>query len=378
MAAKFIRLGDSAHDAERQALRYLVEGLPSTYTVYGNPWVVERSGVVYEIDAIVAAPHAIFVVEMKAYRGTIEGTDHDWYAPGPIKSPLGLNRKTAQVLNGMMKRESYEAGQIWVQGLVFLSAASACHVQGPASRDRIHTRRTILDALQDPAFINRLASRAITPNTPSTEAALHRVLTSEDTAPKRGRPARTVREYEIERALETHDHCKELLARNTLSGDRRVLRIYNVPPLATDEERERIHKRARWEAQVLGRLGKCEGILAADPPFADEAGIVLPLEYFESITLATWVDRYALTKKGRPQGAHRPVAARSPRRSTRRTARAWCIGCSGPRSSSSRTRRSRPRSASPGSISPSSSRRTRRSRSRPSRTSGCGSRRPRS
>lgn len=297
MAAKFIRLGEPTHDAERQALRFLVDGLPSTYTVYGNPWVVERSGVVYETDAVVVAPHAVFVVEMKAYRGAIEGTDYDWYIPEPIKSPIGLNRKTAQVLNGMMKRASYEAGQIWVQGLVFLSAASACNVRGPASRDRIHTRRTILAALGDPTFIDRIASRAITTNTPSTEEALHRILTSEDTAPKRSRPARTVREYQVERSLETHDACKEMLAKNTLSGDRRVLRIYNVPPLASDEERERIHKRARWEAQVLGRLGKCEGILAADPPFTDEAGIVLPLEYFESVTLATWVTRYAMTKK---------------------------------------------------------------------------------
>ena len=297
MPAKFIPLGEPAHAAERQALRFLVEGLPGTYTVYGNPWLVERSGVVYETDAIVVAPHAIFVVELKAYRGTIEGTDYDWYVPGPVKSPLSLNRKTAQVLNGMMKRESYEAGHIWVQGLVFLSAANACHVRGPASRDRIHTRSTILAALQDPEFITRIASRATAHNTPSTQAALHRVLTSEDTAPKRSRPAHRIREYEVERRLETHDNCKELLARNTLSGDRRVLRIYAIPSLAGDEERELIRKRARWEAQVLGRIGKLDGILKADPPFEDEAGIVLPLEYFESITLATWVERFALPKK---------------------------------------------------------------------------------
>lgn len=299
MPAKFIPLGEPAHDAERAAIRFLVERLPSTYTVYGNPWVVERSGVVYETDAVVVAPHAVFVVETKAYRGAIEGTDYDWYTPGPVKSPIGLNRKTAQVLNGMLKHASYEAGQIWVQGLVFLSVASACNVQGPASRDRIHTRRTIIDAIQDPAFTQRLASRAITPNTPSTESAIHRVLTSEDTAPKRARPTRKVREYEIERALETHDNCKELLAKNTLSGDRRVLRIYSIPPLASEEDRQHIYKRARWEAQVLGRLGKCEGILTADPPFEDEGGVVLPLEYFESISLATWVTRYALTKKAK-------------------------------------------------------------------------------
>ena len=50
---------------------------------------------------------------------------------------------------------------------------------------------------------------------------------------------------------------------------------------------------------MLGRLGKLDGILKADPPFEDEAGIVLPLEYFESITLATWVERYAMPKKAR-------------------------------------------------------------------------------
>ena len=31
---------------------------------------------VYETDAIVVAPHAVFVIEIKAYRGTIEGTDY--------------------------------------------------------------------------------------------------------------------------------------------------------------------------------------------------------------------------------------------------------------------------------------------------------------
>lgn len=78
MTAKFIPIGEVANDGERQALRHLVEGLPESFTVYGNPWLVERSGVVYELDAVVVAPHAVFVVEIKSYRGRIEGTNHDW------------------------------------------------------------------------------------------------------------------------------------------------------------------------------------------------------------------------------------------------------------------------------------------------------------
>ena len=112
MAAKFIQIGEPAHDAERQALRFLVEGLPESFTVYGNAWLVERSGVVYELDAVVVGPHAVFVVEIKSYRGRIEGTDNDWWLPEKIRSPLKLNRITSQVLKSHLKNASYQAGQV--------------------------------------------------------------------------------------------------------------------------------------------------------------------------------------------------------------------------------------------------------------------------
>jgi serine/threonine protein kinase len=54
----------------------------------------------------------------------------------------------------------------------------------------------------------------------------------------------------------------------------------------------------RWEAQVLARIGQSKGILSADPPFVDEAGIVLPLEHFPGITLSTWVEKYGPNARG--------------------------------------------------------------------------------
>jgi serine/threonine protein kinase len=296
MAAKFIPIGEPAHDAERQALRFLIEGLPSGYTVYGNAWLVERSGVIFELDAVVVAPHAVYVVEIKSYRGRIEGTDHDWYVPYPVPSPLKLNRVTAQALKTQLKRESFEAGQLWVEGLVFLSATTDIGVRGPASRDRIHTRKTILAALQDPALVDRLSGRRSLVDTSTAEKDLLRLLTGVQSGPK---PVRRVREYEIIETLAHHETFTELLGRNSLSGVERVLRIYSIPPLATDPQRERIGERARWEAQVLGRLGRSEGIRSADPPFSDEAGIVLPLEYFKGITLTTWVERYGSDARGK-------------------------------------------------------------------------------
>lgn len=296
MAAKFVQIGEPAHDAERQALRFLVDGLPATYTVYGNAWLVERSGVVYELDAVVVAPHAIFVVEIKSYRGRIEGTDNDWWLPEKIRSPLKLNRVTAQILKSHLKNTSYQAAQVWSEGLVFLSATTDVGVRGPASSDRVHTRKTILAALQDPEFLRRLSGgRALTPSS-NAERELLELFTGVQSGP---RPVRRVREYEVVETLDHHDTFTELLGKNALSGAERLLRIYRVPPLATPSQRDRITERARWEAQVLGRLGRSEGVLTADPPFSDEAGIVLPLEYFKGITLTTWVERYGPDTRGK-------------------------------------------------------------------------------
>ncbi|WP_437898219.1 protein kinase domain-containing protein [Sorangium sp. So ce124] len=296
MAAKFIQIGEPAHDAERQALRFLVEGLPEDFTVYGNAWLVERGGVVYELDAVVVAPHAIFVVEIKSYRGRIEGTDNDWWLPEKIRSPLKLNRITSQVLKSHLKNASHQAGQVWTEGLVFLSATTDVGVRGPASNDRVHTRKTILAALQDQALIERLSQgRARTPASLADRELLE-LFTGAQSGP---RPVRRVREYEVVETLDHHDTFTELLGRNSLSGTERVLRIYSTPPLATQEQRDRIAERARWEAQVLGRLGRSEGVLSADPPFSDEAGIVLPLEHFKGITLTTWVERYGPDARGK-------------------------------------------------------------------------------
>ena len=296
MAAQFIPIGESAHDAERQALRFLVEGLPADYSVYGNPWLVERSGVVFELDAVVVAPHAIFVVEIKSYRGRIEGTDNDWWLPEKIRSPLKLNRVTAQVLKTHLKNASYQAGQVWTEGLVFLSATTDVGVRGPASNDRVHTRKTILAALQDPALIERLSQgRSRTPSSLAQRELLE-LFTGAQRGPK---PVRRVREYEVIETLDHQDTFTELLGKNSLSSAERVLRIYSIPPLATDAQRDRVAERARWEAQVLGRLGRSEGVLSADPPFSDEAGIVLPLEYFKGITLTTWVERYGPDARGK-------------------------------------------------------------------------------
>ncbi len=139
MAAQFIPIGEPAHDAERQALRFLVAGLPSTYTVYGNAWLVERAAASsnWTRSSSRLTPSSSSRLNPTAgasrARTTIGGSRRD-------RSPLKLNRVTAQVLKTHLRHARIEAGQVWTEGLVFLSATTDVGVRGPASTDRVQHR----------------------------------------------------------------------------------------------------------------------------------------------------------------------------------------------------------------------------------------------
>jgi serine/threonine protein kinase len=299
MPARHHSLGEPAHEAERQAIRLIVDGLPEDYTVYSNAWLVERTGVVHELDVVVVAPHGFYVVELKAYRGVVRGTDHDWDVPqGPIRSPLKKNRQTAQVLASELKRLSAEAARRWVEHFVCLSHASEHKVEGPASRGRVHTRHTILEALQDARGFHDRCPRGGCPEVDEhTQRTVHTLLTQQDPAL---RPPERIGGWRLESTVEATERWVDHLAVNDLTHTRALLRVYALSPLATDAERQHLLERLRWEAQVLNRVGQHGSILRAEPFFDDDAGrFCLPLEDFRGVTLPTWLARYRSQHPGR-------------------------------------------------------------------------------
>lgn len=295
MPPKVFHIGQPAHDAERQGLRYIIDGLDENFAVYTNPWIVDRGGAVYEVDAVVVAEHAIYVVELKAYRARITGNDHDWYVPEPIRSPLKLNRKTAQVLASTLKRRSYDAGRAWVDHLVFLSHTNDVDLTGPACATQVHTRKTIIGALRGSIATSRNPHAARVDA--HTAKILHELLTGVD---KRRPPLRRIREYELEGVIDRSERFVEHRARHTLTKAQTGLRVYFLDPLATDAERDKVLTRCRWEAQVLGRVAAHPNVLTAQPPFTDDEQLhlAIPFELFQGVTLETWVQRHRGKLKG--------------------------------------------------------------------------------
>ena len=294
VAAKHYPLGEPAHEAERQGIRYLVENLPESYTVYSNAWLVDARGVVYELDTVVVAPHGLFVVEIKCFQAKVYGTDFDWTIetkpPRTERSPIRLNRLTAQVLGTMLRRESFEAGRRWVEHFVFLPQSPFVDVRGRASNGRVHQKTTIIGALQDAKTFTERSGRAELPAVDEeTRKTLHKLLAGADQGKK---PLHRIREYRLDCVRERTDRFIEYDAYYEFPGaeERQVLRVY--PLIAADpEEKRRTTELVRWETQVLARIGRHPTILNARPPFEDEAGLCLPFEAFPGVTLSTWAER---------------------------------------------------------------------------------------
>ena len=84
------------NDGEKRVLDFLEFNLPDTYYIIPNVEIAStnpRNNRIqyWEYDLIVVAPHAIYNIENKDWRGRIEGDDNYWYIndrqkPNPLKT----------------------------------------------------------------------------------------------------------------------------------------------------------------------------------------------------------------------------------------------------------------------------------------------------
>jgi len=71
-------IGLPENDSEREAIASLAEHLPDDYILFHNLELGAPSGLPYEYDIIVIAPHAVYTLEVKGYRGQIQGNAQEW------------------------------------------------------------------------------------------------------------------------------------------------------------------------------------------------------------------------------------------------------------------------------------------------------------
>ncbi|HAM21256.1 MAG TPA: protein kinase, partial [Actinobacteria bacterium] len=101
--AKVIPIGQPMNDAERIAIAHLRDHLPDSFVLWHN-FELERQGERFEIDIGLLAPHALYLIDVKGTRGTIDVYGPRWYPDGraPYPSPLAKLRSHSRTIKGLI------------------------------------------------------------------------------------------------------------------------------------------------------------------------------------------------------------------------------------------------------------------------------------
>src|SRR5436309_2314194 len=123
---RVIEVTESQFEHERAGLERIRQLLPDVdpYHVWTNALLVD-GGRSYEIDALVIGKHAIYLVELKAWRGEIRGDVMDWFITSgrherQEPNPLRLAEHKAKVLKSRLKAKLGDDLPIRVEALVYL------------------------------------------------------------------------------------------------------------------------------------------------------------------------------------------------------------------------------------------------------------------
>jgi serine/threonine protein kinase len=252
--AKLVDLGgEPVNAAEREVLRRLVADLPAGWSVIPNASLPHPStGHSYEYDAICVGPHAVYVVEVKGWRGRVRQLGQaDWQLEGGRveRNPLTLADQKARVLATRLK--SAVARPPYVQAcLASGSDDTAFEVYGLDAR-RCLTPSQLVPYLLDPAQLGRPSS---------DHRAEHAALVEAVTGSMRARRA-VGRRYGswVATSLQERDEERAIwFGKHALLDDGRLARIsawYLSAYRYTPEARAAEHARRRRAADALAKMG---------------------------------------------------------------------------------------------------------------------------
>lgn len=252
--SKLIQLPGSrpAESGEALVVQHLSRELPDTYTLIPNVEIVQRGRPAYEYDLIIVAPHAVYAVEVKNWRGGIRGDNNDWLVAGrfPRPNPWSTVNNKARVLKSVIEHRQPACADVWVEAIVIIADAQGELALQGLSRDRVFRYTDAPAFLTDPAILGGKAGdfRAV-------RAYLEKAI--QEAA--QGRAARTLTfsDYEVVETLVRRDDVADYIAVNKLlRGDERVrLRVFSYNPYLPRDEQALRQELMRREAEALQQMG---------------------------------------------------------------------------------------------------------------------------
>lgn len=275
--AKVIAVGQPVNDAERSAIAYLRDHLPDSFTLLHN-FEIERQGERFEIDIALLTPHALYLIDVKGTRGTIDVYGAKWYPEGraPYPSPLAKLRSHCKIVKGLITQRHSgrpELDGTYVDAAILLTAPDA-HLSDQANQDAPSVVK-LKDAQRYFKDATRIPSR-FSKNILGQQALVLHAL-------KVVKPAHSVLRFghwKVKEKLGSADSYTEYRAENEFAGGTARLRVYHADPYQPEEVRKAQVNRIKNAYKALSRLPLHPNIVAARDFFStdDDKAFILILD----------------------------------------------------------------------------------------------------
>jgi len=271
--AKLIPFGTAQNDGERRLLALLRNKLPSSYTVIGNP-EVHLGHQVFEIDAIVLAPHAVYLIDAKGTQGEITVQCGRWYPRNrePFHSPVAKARSQAKALKGAIESKDparyQELRSVFVEPLVVLTSPGARIVaDGPGTdRGNVIGIDAIIQRIEDTGQLQPWAKPL---------GASWRLIEKLITGAAKVPTAVKYGQWTPAERLTGTETFEDFRAKHSTLGARAGsvrLRVYRLDPLLIEPEKTRQCNLIKNAYTALNQLPSHTNIVAAKDFFEVEGG----------------------------------------------------------------------------------------------------------
>ncbi len=281
------QVGRPESEGERQTIRLLKERLPEDYIVFHNLETVSAAGFAYEIDLLVIAPHAVYVIEEKNYAGHIRGNIREWLMfngavfPSPIPA---VNHKT-RIVAAHLKKHDPLLADVFCQGVVHLSSPKAKIKINDPQAERVTVAEELIAYLADP-------SRLPSPEC-STAGRRDKICGAIFAGFEPRHPRREIGVYRIlEKLGETPEYTEYLAEHRYVKIEPRTrLKVYHFEMYEEPDKRDKQLELIFRDVNALKMLAGHPNIVRTSDIFPWEGdSFVLPTEWADGYSLRGLMD----------------------------------------------------------------------------------------
>jgi len=277
MPATVHKIGEPENASETKAIRHLAAELPSDYYVFHNFELTTERGLPYEYDLAVVAPHAVYHVEVKGYRGEIRGNPHQWIFEngGVMPSPIPLANKKTKILAGRMRAHSRLLQEAFVETVVLLTDDNARPRIKDDQSARVIRLEQSLEHLTDPRLL---------PVSTGNLIPFHNHICEALFATRPGKKTDRIGLYDVIERIGQSEERTVFLAKHRYIRTRpqTVLKVFHFDIYASAEEKTRQIDAIFHDQNALRLLGVHPNLIDTGDMFAwEDNKFVLPTEYVD-------------------------------------------------------------------------------------------------